>query len=113
MRIAKPLTAIAVSKFTKPGRYAVGDGAYLQISARGTKAWIFRYQRDGKARHMGLGPYGLISLAEARERARTARKALLDGDDAAAQVCEEGAGAARRGDGVELQGLRRADDLLT
>jgi integrase len=81
MRTAKQLTAVAVSRITKPGRYAVGDGAYLQISARGTKAWIFRYQRDGKARHMGLGPCSVITLAEARDRARAARKALLDGDD--------------------------------
>jgi integrase len=81
MRTAKQLTAVAVSKIKKPGRYAVGDGAYLQISARGTKAWVFRYQRDGKARHMGLGPCSVITLGEARERARTARKALLDGED--------------------------------
>jgi hypothetical protein len=65
----------------RSGRYAVGDGAYLQISASGTRAWVFRYQRDGKARHMGLGPCSLVSLAEAREKARTARKALLDGLD--------------------------------
>ena len=81
MREAKKLSAVAVVKLTKPGRYAVGDGAYLQIAAGGTKAWIFRYQRDGKARHMGLGPVSLISLAEAREKARNARRALLEGDD--------------------------------
>src|SRR5215217_6382498 len=81
MRNAKPLTALAVARLTKPGRYAVGDGAYLQIAAGGTKAWIFRYQRDGKARHMGLGPANLVTLAEAREEAREARRALLDGID--------------------------------
>src|SRR5215204_5823407 len=81
MREAKKPSAIAVAKLTKPGRYAVGDGAYLQIAAGGTKAWIFRYQRDGKARHMGLGPVSLISLAEAREKARNARRALLEGHD--------------------------------
>jgi hypothetical protein len=81
MRGVKKLSAVAVVKLTKPGRYAVGDGAYLQIAAGGTKAWIFRYQRDDKARHMGLGPVSLISLAEAREKARNARRALLEGDD--------------------------------
>jgi hypothetical protein len=30
---------------------------------------------------MGLGPLGLISLAEAREKAREARRALLNGVD--------------------------------
>src|SRR5215207_2838966 len=81
MREAKKLSAVAIARLTKPGRYAVGDGAYLQIAAGGTKAWVFRYHRDGKARHMGLGPVSLISLSEARERARQARRALLDGDD--------------------------------
>jgi integrase len=81
MRSAKSLTAVAVSKLTRPGRYAVGDGAYLQISEWGTKAWIFRYRRDGKAHHMGLGPVSLVTLAEAREKAREARRALLDGAD--------------------------------
>jgi integrase len=81
MREAKKFSAVAVAKLTKPGRYAVGDGAYLQIAAGGTKAWIFRYQRDGQARHMGLGPVSLISLAEAREKARNARRALLEGHD--------------------------------
>ncbi len=81
MRNAKPLTAVAVGKLTKPGRYAVGDGAYLQIATGGTKSWLFRYKRDGKARHMGLGPYSLLTLAEAREKAREARRALLEGID--------------------------------
>ena len=77
----KPLTAVAVSKMSKPGRYAAGDGVYLQVSQAGTKAWVFRYQRQGKARHMGLGPVGLVSLADAREKARDARRQLLDGLD--------------------------------
>jgi integrase len=79
--VARKLTAIQAAKLRKRGRYAVGDGAYLQIAAGGTKAWIFRYKRDGKARHMGLGPTSLITLAGAREKAREARRALLDGID--------------------------------
>ena len=79
--MARNITALQVAKLTKPGRYAVGEGAYLQISQWGTKAWIFRYQRDGRQRHMGLGPASLITLAEARAKAREARRALLDGAD--------------------------------
>lgn len=81
MRRTKTLTAVAVARMTDPGRYAVGDGAYLQIATGGTKSWVFRYQRDGKARHMGLGPFDLVTLAEAREKAREARRLLLDGAD--------------------------------
>src|SRR5918993_3337725 len=94
MREAKKLSAVAVVKLTKSGRYAVGDGAYLQIAAGGTRSWLFRYKRDGKARHMGLGPVSLVTLAEAREKARAARRALLDGADPLT-VRRQGRAAAR------------------
>ncbi|MBI1650111.1 tyrosine-type recombinase/integrase [Hyphomicrobium sulfonivorans] len=72
---------MTVSKIKDSGRYADGHGLYLQVSEWGTKSWIFRYMRNGRARHMGLGPLHTLSLAEARERARKARQALLDGID--------------------------------
>lgn len=81
MRDSNRLTAMAVSKLKEPGRYADGHGLYLQVSEWGTKSWIFRYTRNGRARHMGLGPLHTLSLADARERARKARQALLDGID--------------------------------
>ena len=56
-------------------------GLWLQVSQFGTKAWIFRYTRHGRRRHMGLGALHTVSLAEARERARQARQILLDGED--------------------------------
>ena len=77
----KPLSSASVAKLTTPGRYAVGDGVYLQISEWNNKisrAWLLRFQLNGKARHMGLGPYGLVTLAEARAKARDARRLLLD-----------------------------------
>jgi integrase len=78
---SKPLTAVAVAKLCKPGRYADGGGLYLQISKWKTKAWLFRFVRHGRERQMGLGPVALISLAEARDRAWRARRQLLDGHD--------------------------------
>jgi integrase len=77
----KPLSAASVAKLTKPGRYAVGDGVYLQVSESNTKisrAWLLRFQLNGRARHMGLGPHELVTLAEARAKARDARRLLLD-----------------------------------
>jgi integrase len=53
----------------------------LQVSRWRTKAWLFRFERDGRERQMGLGPVSTLSLAEARERARECRKILLDGRD--------------------------------
>jgi integrase len=75
------ISATKVATLKEPGRYAVGDGVYLQITGDSGRSWIFRYQRAGKARHMGLGPTDLLSLKEARDRATEARKLLLDGID--------------------------------
>src|SRR5262249_19858332 len=44
-------------------------------------SWIFRFERGGRERHMGLGPIDLVSLKDARERAWAARRLLLDGQD--------------------------------
>src|SRR5687768_1099082 len=81
MRASGRLTALGISKTTKPGRYADGLGLWLQVSSFGTKSWIFRFQLNGKARHMGLGPLHTISLAEARQKATECRKMLLEGLD--------------------------------
>ena len=67
-----------------PGRWAVGDGAYLQVAkttkqARGS--WLLRYWLNGKTVWVGLGPATLVSLAEARDKARHGRKQRLDGVD--------------------------------
>lgn len=78
---AKRMTALAAAKMNRPGRYAAGDGLYLQVMEGGTRSWIFRYQRAGRARHMGLGAFDLVSLADARQRAQDARKLLLDDID--------------------------------
>ena len=81
MREANKLTALKVSRLKTPGRYCDGLGLWLQVSDAGTKAWLFRYTRHGRARQMGLGGLHTISLAEARIRARAARQLLLDGED--------------------------------
>jgi integrase len=77
---AAGLTARRVQTEKRPGLYADGGGLYLQI-AGGSKSWIFRFQRGGRRRDMGLGPVELYSLAEARERALDARKQVAEGVD--------------------------------
>ena len=81
MRQGNKLTALEVARLKQPGRYSDGHGLWLQVSQTGTKAWLFRYMRDGRARQMGLGPLYSVSLAEARIRARQARQLLLDSYD--------------------------------
>jgi integrase len=73
------LSALQVTKLTKPGLYGDGGGLTLQITNTGAKSWLFRYMVAGKAFGMGLGPTHTVSLAEARQKALDARKLLIDG----------------------------------
>jgi integrase len=70
-----------LARLTKRGRYAVGHGAFLQISEWGTRAWVFRYVRGGKAHHVGMGSTEYTTLAEARQRAYEYRRLLAAGGD--------------------------------
>ena len=91
------LTALAVAKTTAPGRHPDGGNLYLQVSRWGTKAWVFRYRSSGKDRHHGIGPYPLVTLAAARERAVELRRGLLQGADPIKekQAARVAAGASR------------------
>jgi integrase len=75
------LNARRVATLKEPGRYGDGHGLCLQITPRGAKSWLLRYERNGRERWMGLGPFHTVSLQEARERARKATLQLLDGRD--------------------------------
>lgn len=63
------------------GYHADGAGLYLLVTDQGTASWVFRFTRQGRKREMGLGAATAFTLAEARERARDARKLLADGLD--------------------------------
>jgi integrase len=87
-------------KALKRGAYSDGGGLYLQISKSGTRAWVLRYMVNGRARTMGLGAVGIITLADAREKARAAQSLRVDGVDPIdersarkAKVISESAGA--------------------
>src|ERR1700736_6490668 len=75
------LSARFIATETKPGRYGDGDGLYLNVDPGGAKSWIFRYQRNGRATHMGLGALRILPLADARMKALALRRTLLDGRD--------------------------------
>jgi hypothetical protein len=87
------LTQKRIAKLNTPGRYSDGHQLYLQVQSPTNKSWLFRYTFDGRERFMGLGPLHTIDLEEARERARQARKTLLDGAD---PLTVRAADAARR-----------------
>lgn len=71
------LTTKEVVNKKAPGDYCDGAGLYLQVSDSGSKSWIYRFGFNGKDRHMGLGPFHTISLADARLAAVECRKLLL------------------------------------
>jgi integrase len=68
-------------KLKQPGRHFDEHGLYLQVVSPTNASWVLRYERNGLARMMGLGPVHLVPLKLARERARAARLRLLDGID--------------------------------
>jgi integrase len=75
------LTPADVTKLSKRGRYHDGNGLYLQVSAYGSKSWIYRYTIGGQVRYFGLGSLQAFTLSEARQRTRVARQLVADGID--------------------------------
>jgi integrase len=65
----------------KTGKYSDGGNLYLIVSPTGARKWVLRFTWRGKAREMGLGTPATISLADARERAASARKMVAQGLD--------------------------------
>jgi len=80
---AKELGALAVSKLSKSGWWAVGgvSGLTLQVLPSGSKSWLLRYSVGTKRRAMGLGCVGDVTLSGAREAARDARAKIKAGMD--------------------------------
>jgi integrase len=78
-----PLSAKRVARLKGEGRYhdALVPGLYLQVTASGARSWLLRFELNGKEKMMGLGSAAIFSLAQARERARSARQLLTDGVD--------------------------------
>ncbi len=82
-KVAKELTPLAVSKIKDTGWHAVGhvSGLGLKVAPSGSRAWVLRTTVGGKRREFGLGGFPTISLASARERARTILDKIYAGSD--------------------------------
>ncbi len=74
-------TARKIEALKEPGHYVDGDGLALVIGRRGGKSWVLRTMVRGKRCDIGLGGVSWVSLAEAREKARAARKIAREGGD--------------------------------
>ena len=53
-RAMNKLTPKTVAALSKTGNFSDGGGLYLQISAYGSKNWVFRFTLHGRKREMGL-----------------------------------------------------------
>lgn len=69
----------------KPRKLSDGHGLYLFVSPTGAKIWRVGYRQNGKEGTEVLGPYPLLSLADARIRRDEFRRKLLDGVDVKAK----------------------------
>ena len=68
---------------SKPGRYGDGETLYLLVKPGSRKSWVQRiYVRAaGKVADIGLGPFPLVTIQEARDRAFENRRAVRAGAD--------------------------------
>ena len=81
--------------------YRADPTLYLAIAPGGSKSWIQRITIDGKRRDLGLGPFPVISLAKARERAFVNRVAIADRARSTRRKAQ--------GSGADVPGGRQAD----
>src|SRR6266446_5073927 len=57
----------------------------LRLAAGGARTWVVRYKIRGRSRWFTLGTYPLISLADARKKAKEALAKVVQGEDPASE----------------------------
>lgn len=91
---ARELSALDVKRLQHPDpasgqkhRFPVGgvNGLYLTCNPTGAKSWLWRYSIGGRRKAMGLGPFPDVTLAMARERARSMANQVWQGIDPQAE----------------------------
>ena len=82
------LSATFVRSIAEPGRFTDGRGSFglsllvkESTSGRMTKSWTQRIKAGERFRYIGLGPYPLVTLVEAREAAYQNARAARAGVD--------------------------------
>lgn len=73
----------------KQYRLSDGECLHLVIRPNGSRLWHYRYEFLGKAKTLSIGKYPEISLAEAREQKREAKKLLRKNIDPSARKQQE------------------------
>ena len=82
-KLARELGPLAVKALTAPGLHFVGgvQGLALHVTKTGARSWVLRVMVAGARREMGLGNFPGVTLAMARDKARTARELISQGID--------------------------------
>jgi integrase len=76
--MANRLTARKIET-AKPGKYSDGGNLYLIVSETGSRKWVLRFTWRGRPKEMGLGSAASVPLADAREKAASARRKIAQG----------------------------------
>lgn len=63
----------------KPYKLTDGGGLYLEVTAKGSKLWRYRFRLDGKENLYAIGAYPEIGLSEAREAMSKAKQLVKQG----------------------------------
>jgi hypothetical protein len=66
-----------------PGWHEDGGGLRFRVESKGSRTWVLRLTINGIRRNRGLGPYPLVTLDMARDRALDFRRAAREGRDLA------------------------------
>lgn len=123
------LTAATVDKMQPTDKRqeipdALCTGLYFIVQPTGKKGWQIRYRHSGTHRRMTLGGYPMLSLADARQRARDALAAASEGRDPAGEVKQAKAAKTPDADRDKLSSVidlfmkrhasrnRRGDDVM-
>jgi len=82
-KLARELTALEISRLDTLGHHAVGGvaGLYLYVNDAGARSWVLRMMVGLKRRHIGLGGYPTVTLAQAKQVARQLRDEVSKGND--------------------------------
>ena len=75
----KKITAAEVKSTSKPGMHRADDTLYLCVKPSGRRSWIQRVVINGRRHSLGLGPYPVVTLAEARDLAVDNRRMIRRG----------------------------------
>ena len=75
------LTTARAKSLSAPGMYRADSTLYLNIARGGSKSWIQRIAIGGRRHDIGLGPFPVVGLAEARRRAFANRVAIAERRD--------------------------------